>query len=303
MSMSKQNARAKAAGGYRVMDPIIKNKHADVYYRKAIDAETEKMLDVIFSELEKVYTTIRVSNAKPQGTKPSIKNIEKLIAYYKTEYLPKFLRNSERIIKKFITLAARGAKSSVSRVLRKLYGDDFAKISFDNAEYEDLLRLALKRNVGLIQNTTLQTLNNIENIVYDAVTTGQTWQSVAKDLLNQKHIAKDRIKRIARDQTGKTNEAINELSQKSAGIRFFEWRTAGDERVSTGYGGHEQLNGKIYKWGDEEHYPIIDSYGNRGLPHQRVNCRCTALAVILREDYEAKPLSDGSYEIVKGRIV
>lgn len=27
--MSKQNARAKAAGGYQVMDPIIKNKHAD----------------------------------------------------------------------------------------------------------------------------------------------------------------------------------------------------------------------------------------------------------------------------------
>ena len=107
--MSKQNARAKAAGGYQVMDPIIKNKHADVYYRKAINAETEKMLDVIFSELEKVYTTIRVSNAKPQGTKPSIKNIEKLIAYYKTEYLPKFLRNSEKIIRKFLNIARRNS--------------------------------------------------------------------------------------------------------------------------------------------------------------------------------------------------
>ena len=302
MSMSKQNVRAKAAGGYQVMDPIIKNKHADVYYRKAINAETEKMLDVIFSELEKVYTTIRISNAKPQGAKPSIKNIEKLIAYYKTEYLPKFLRNSEKIIRKFLNIARRNAGNSIRRVMRKLYGDDF-KVFFDSEAYQQAFELMINRNVGLIQNTTLQTLNNIENIVYDAVTTGQTWQSVAKDLLNQKHIAKDQIKRIARDQTGKTNEAINELSQKSAGIRFFEWRTAGDERVSTGYGGHEQLNGKIYKWGDEEHYPIIDSYGNRGLPHQRVNCRCTALAVILREDYEAKPLSDGSYEIVKGRIV
>ncbi len=29
MSMSKQNARAKVVGGYQVMDPIIKNKHAD----------------------------------------------------------------------------------------------------------------------------------------------------------------------------------------------------------------------------------------------------------------------------------
>ncbi len=283
------------------MEPIIKNKHADVYYRKAIDAETDKMLEAMFTELEKVYAPIRVSNAKPQGQKPSVTNVRKLIEYYKKEYLPKFMRNSEKIIRKFLNIARKNAGNSIRRVMRKLYGDDF-KVFWDNEASQQAFELMINRNVGLIQNTTLQTLNNIENIVYDGVTTGQTWKTVASDLSNQKHIAKDRIKRIARDQTGKTNEALNEIAQKSAGIKFFEWQTAEDERVSTGYGGHKQLNGKIYKWDDVEHYPIIDSYGHRGLPRQRVNCRCTALAVILRKDYEAKRLSDGSYEIIKGRI-
>ncbi len=299
--VDKTNARAKAAGGYRVMQPIIKNKAADVYYRRAIEAETDKMLTAIFAKLERVYTTVKVSNAATGANKPSVSNIMKLITYYKKVYLPKFLRNAEKIIDKFINLATRNAKRSITKSMRQLYGDDFA-VNWNGKDIDDILRLIIRRNVGLIENTTLQTLNNIENIVYDGVTTGQTWGAVAKDLSTQKHISSDRIKRIARDQTGKANEALNEAAQLSAGIEFFEWRTAEDERVSTGYGGHKQLDGKIYKWGDVEHYPIIDSYGHRGLPHERVNCRCTALAVILRKDYVAKQNSDGTWRIIKGRI-
>lgn len=299
--VDKTNARAKAAGGYRVMPPIIKNKGADVYYRRAIEAETDKMLTAIFATLERVYTTVKVSNAATGANKPSVSNIMKLITYYKKVYLPKFLRNAEKIIDKFINLATRNAKRSITKSMRQLYGDDFA-VNWNGKDIDDILRLIIRRNVGLIENTTLQTLNNIENIVYDGVTTGQTWGTVAKDLSTQKHISSDRIKRIARDQTGKANEALNEAAQLSAGIEFFEWRTAEDERVSTGYGGHKQLDGKIYKWGDVEHYPIIDSYGHRGLPHERVNCRCTALAVILRKDYVAKQNSDGTWRIIKGRI-
>nr|DAQ84079.1 MAG TPA: Minor capsid component [Caudoviricetes sp.] len=283
------------------MPPIIKNKGADVYYRRAIEAETDKMLTAIFAKLERVYTTVKVSNAATGANKPSVSNIMKLITYYKKVYLPKFLRNAEKIIDKFINLATRNAKRSITKSMRQLYGDDFA-VNWNGKDIDDILRLIIRRNVGLIENTTLQTLNNIENIVYDGVTTGQTWGTVAKDLSTQKHISSDRIKRIARDQTGKANEALNEAAQLSAGIEFFEWRTAEDERVSTGYGGHKQLDGKIYKWGDVEHYPIIDSYGHRGLPHERVNCRCTALAVILRKDYVAKQNSDGTWRIIKGRI-
>jgi uncharacterized protein with gpF-like domain len=95
---------------------------------------------------------------------------------------------------------------------------------------------------------------------------------------------------------------LNEVTQRSAGIEFFEWCTAHDERVSTGKGGHKQLDGKIYKWGDTEHYPITDAYGNRGTPqNNRPNCRCVAKAVILMKEYTAKQLSDGSWEI-KGVI-
>jgi SPP1 gp7 family putative phage head morphogenesis protein len=104
---------------------------------------------------------------------------------------------------------------------------------------------------------------------------------------------------IARDQTAKATEALNMMQQADAGVEYFEWDTARDERVSTGPGGHKQLQGKIYKYGGYENYPVIDSDGNRGIPSERINCRCTALAVFLRPGWTMKQNKDGSYRPVK----
>ncbi len=296
----RQNARARGAGGFVVMPPIIKNKSAEVYYRNAIDKLTEQMLTAIVTGLERAYTSVAVMNAAPPPKIKghSVKDMEKLLNYYKIKHTPVFLKESEKIIQKWLKQSDRGIKRSITRSLQEIQGKDFV-VQFDRRRYETILRLILQRNLGLIDNTTRQTLNNIENIVYDGVTTGQPWTAVAKDLSNQKHIARDRIKRIARDQTGKLNETLNELAQRDAGIKFWCWRTVGDERVSTGYGGHKQLDGKIYKWGDVSNYPVVDSYGHRGPPHQRPNCRCTAEAIILRKGYQARQTSDGDWVIRK----
>lgn len=89
------------------------------------------------------------------------------------------------------------------------------------------------------------------------------------------------------------------MAQQENGVKFFLWRTKEDDRVSTGYGGHKQLNGKIYAWNEPENYPIIDSYGHQGLPSQRVNCRCVASPVWVLDGWTAEKQSDGSYKIVR----
>ncbi|MDR0571552.1 MAG: minor capsid protein, partial [Rickettsiales bacterium] len=116
----------------------------------------------------------------------------------------------------------------------------------------------------------------------------------------QTELSDKRIKLIARDQTAKANQVLNRIGQQEAGIEYFRWNTAHDERVSEGYGGHKQLDGKIYKWGDVENYPIINAKGERGIPSQRPNCRCDAQAVIIEDGYKAVKNKDGSYNIIKG---
>ena len=297
----KRNLQAKAAGGYVTLQPIAKNKIAEVYYRRAMTQEMERMLESMFAEIKRAYTTIPMQNAKMSDAERYTR-LRKILERLRRQYGSKLDKNAEKIIKKYMGKAADGILKSILKNMRTVYGPDYGIIDFDKRKYGRLLKARGTTNAELIKNTTSQIISNVTNITYDGVTTGQSWTAVEKDLRTQKRIAADRIKRIARDQTAKLNENLNEMSQRDAGIEFFEWMTANDERVSTGYGGHKQLDGKIYKWGDTAHYPIIDSYGHRGTPATRVNCRCSALPVVLRKDFVARQTAQGDWVITQGRL-
>lgn len=296
----KRNLQAKAAGGYVVLPPIGKNKIAEVYYRRAMTEEAERMLSAMFAAIQRAYTTIPMQNA-PLTQSMRLTRLRKILEELQKKYGEKFNRNARKIINQYIKKASTFAQGSILAQMRKLYGTEFT-INFDARKYAQALKIVAQRNALLINTTSAQLVSNVTNVTFDGVTTGQTWRRVEKDLLTQKHIAADRIKRIARDQTAKLNENLNEMAMRDAGVEFFEWATANDERVSTGFGGHKQLDGRIYKWGDSAHYPIVDTYGHRGVPGQRVNCRCTALPVILQRDYQARQTSDGDWIITKGRL-
>lgn len=288
--------RNKTLHGVLVGGDISKNAAADYYYRKAMQSEMVKFIEACYKDLSEVYAVIQVENATAKR-KPSPASVRFILNKYKGAKLEIFLKNSEKIIKKWLKMASKSTDKNIKKILSEMAGKNIA-IEYDKT-YDEALKLMVQRNVQLIRNTSTQTLTNIENIVFDSMTTGEGWYGIEQTLKSQKHIAEDRISRIARDQTAKTNQALNELAQREAGIKYFMWRTAQDERVSTGYGGHKQLNGKIYRWGDVENYPIIDSYGHRGIPAQRVNCRCIARPVWILNGYEAKQLPDGSYDVVR----
>ena len=292
--------RNKTFRGVLVGGSIAKNASADYFYRKAIDKEIQKYLDALLTDLKKVYAVFRISNsARSENASPN--GVLAVMRRYKGAKFALLMKNSRKIIEQWIKKAKRSTDKNIRKVLYEMAGKE-VKISYD-ANFDDLLNVMIEENVQLIKNVSSQTITNVESIVYDAMTTGEGWFGIEKSLKHQKEIIGDRVKRIARDQTSKTNQALSELTQRDAGVKFFMWRTAQDERVSTGKGGHKQLNNKIYKWGDVEHYPVIDSYGNQGLPARRVNCRCQALPVWILEGYVPKLQADGSYEIEKGGYV
>ena len=288
--------RNKTLQGVLVGGDISKNAAADYYYRKAMQSEMVKFIESCYKELSEAYAVIKVENATAKR-KPSPASVRFILNKYKGAKLEIFLKNSEKIIKKWLKMASKSTDRNIKKILSEMAGKQIS-IEYDKT-YDEALKMMIQRNVQLIRNTSTQTLTNIENIVFDSMTTGEGWYGTEQTLKSQKHIAQDRISRIARDQTAKTNQALNELAQREAGIKYFMWRTAQDERVSTGYGGHKQLNGKIYRWGDVENYPIIDSYGHRGTPAKRVNCRCIARPVWILNGYETKQLPDGSYKVVR----
>lgn len=292
------NRRAKMLGGYATMSPINTNKAADIYYRKSADALLEAFLNSSIREVKRHYDTVYSSNAAEPPAKSPAK-VNTAFNRIRGRHMDLFTEKAEQIVIRYVGKLGHLAKKNVQSVLQRFFGLKLA-IRYNAERYDEMLKVIIRRNVELLRNTASQVIDNVQSIVTDAMTTGQGWADIEHALNNQHDIAQNRVKRIARDQTAKATEAINVMMQRSAGAEYFEWSTSKDERVSTGYGGHKQLDGKIYRYDEPERYPIIDSYGNRGLPAQRVNCRCTALSVFITDGYRAQwSPSDECYKIVK----
>lgn len=292
------NSRAKAFGGYAVMRPIGKNKAADVYYRKSANNLLQAFFNLAVREVRESYAAVYTENAAVSNAKKSPSRVARAFQSLRGRQLDLFKDAAEKIVFRYVRKISKSAKTDVEAALSRFYGR--GSIHFDGSRYDEITRALVQWNVSLLKKTAQETIENVESIVYNAMMTGRGWADIESNLKTESGIAERRVKRIARDQTAKASEAINIFMQREAGAEFFEWSTSKDERVSTGYGGHKQLDGKIYRYGEKERYPIIDSYGNRGLPSERVNCRCTALSVFIMDGYQAKwSVSDECYRIVR----
>lgn len=176
----------------------------------------------------------------------------------------------------------------------------FIDFNSNNKEFiNNVLEPIIENNVNLITNLADEVMFKVKESVYESITANDNTKSLYNRILNLENITSKRAKLIARDQTAKIFSDINIYNQQQSGIEYFLWQTANDERVSTGKGGHKQLHNKIYKYNDKSNYPIIDAKGTKGLPAQRVNCRCTAIPVVLEKGYKLTKQDDGSYRIVK----
>ena len=77
---------------------------------------------------------------------------------------------------------------------------------------------------------------------------------------------------IARDQVGKLNGQLTEMTHTEMGLSRYRWRGVGDERERSS---HVNVEGEIFSWDDP---PLID--GERVHPGQAIQCRCFAEPVM-----------------------
>lgn len=208
------------------------------------------------------------------------------------------LENKYKVVSDYIASYVIG--EFVDKTKKDLYKNYSMGWSY---EYEKELQADIFNNTALIQDLPRKAIFEISQDVFNSVANDENKQSLEERLKTRFGITTRRAETIARDQTAKLFATMTEISQKSNGIEYYEWLTANDERVSTGKGGHKQLNHKIFKWEEEkeDRKPIIDSYGNTGKPAQRVNCRCVAIPVFVEDGY--KMVWDNSlksYKAIKG---
>jgi SPP1 gp7 family putative phage head morphogenesis protein len=140
-------------------------------------------------------------------------------------------------------------------------------------------------NVALIKDIPARIMRDVELATTRAMTSGQLWPQLAKDLEARFGYSRKRAKLIARDQVGKLYGQVNAERQQEVGIQRFKWRTVHDPRVRSE---HVELDDKVFSYDK----PLRD-----GLPGEPVNCRCWAdpqfdeilAAIDADDDDEAAP--------------
>ena len=118
----------------------------------------------------------------------------------------------------------------------------------------------VRDNAALISSQPAEVAARIEAAVAEMVPGGARWETIAAKLESEHGIATNRANLIARDQVSKYNADLNRIRQQAAGIDFFQWRGAMDNRERPA---HVALEGTVWAWAKP---PMI------GAPGEAIQC-------------------------------
>lgn len=179
-------------------------------------------------------------------------------------------------------------KRSFNHAMPQLNRGNLAPITITphTGNIELLKKMWIEKNTQLIKDIPTKALVKIRDYIYEAVSSGETIQSLSARISKEIDLTKKRAKLIARDQIAKLKSDLNRHNYLSHGITMYEWRTCGDDAVR---GSHKIMQGKICSWLDPGVYKnkITDQWKNRasiGGVQKHVGadilCRCTNIIVI-----------------------
>ncbi len=130
------------------------------------------------------------------------------------------------------------------------------------------------QNVELIKGLTPEQRGKLVSTLEKAQATGVRHESLVDKVRKITGAGLKRAKLIARDQTVTYNATVRQEQARSLGIRYYIWRTSGDQDVRPL---HKKLNGKKFSY---DNPPVTDAYGHRHNPGEDYNCRCVDEPVI-----------------------
>lgn len=173
----------------------------------------------------------------------------------------------------------------------------------NSANQEEIIAAWTDNFVNLCKSANEEIRKKVASKVSDGVLSGKNIREVRDDVRNMcASFTSTKADLIAVTEVGKLNSAIERCQCEDAGIDYYEWSAAMDGRTRES---HALMDGKICKWGDDDHYWEWETGedGKRtlvrknrtekmyhGAPGTDFRCRCVALPYVpeYEDDYEAE---------------
>jgi len=171
--------------------------------------------------------------------------------------------------------------STLKGSLKDLSGGVTFKTDFVSEGVNDAITASIASNVDLIKRIPEAYMSDITGATMRAITLGNGLQDL-KPYLSKKYQGTARqAELMCMDQVRKAYTSINTERMKSVGVSKFEWIHSGGSQHPREYHSHV-LNGNVYDMDDP---PVIDERtGEKGLPGQLPNCRCTMRPIVSFDD-------------------
>jgi SPP1 gp7 family putative phage head morphogenesis protein len=151
------------------------------------------------------------------------------------------------------------------------YGLDLT-IGFNSNATRAALSMKVKENVQLIKTMSDRHFSSLQSNVLSAITQGKRVEEIESIIDDRFSSMESNAELIARDQVGKLNGQLTEMTQTEMGLTRYRWRGVGDQRERDS---HRALEGEVFSWAEP---PIVD--GESVNPGIAIQCRCYAEPVI-----------------------
>lgn len=192
-----------------------------------------------------------------------------------------FRRQSDRLAQRMVARVDRDSSAKFGQSLRQLSQDTTLPARVLSAPgLDDVLKASVAENVALIRSISQKYLLDVQGEVMRAIQTGRGMADLAPALRRYEGVSMRRADTIARDQVSKATAAVNRTRAAGAGIRKFRWVHSKGGREPRPL--HVSYDGQTFEYANP---PVIDERtGERGLPGEAINCRCTLVPILSFDD-------------------
>lgn len=219
---------------------------------------------------------------KLSSAHPDYLEIEETLDKLRTHYHHKFLEYLEPLITQ--------NTHHIIGDINKIYQAQGFSVYHPSQVTQHLISSQIEEHLDLIKSIPSDIIQSSKQVLTQSIGSFDA-HSIYSQITQVSQASERRAELIARDQTAKAKASYNRALAQDLGFSYYTWMTSRDERVSVGKGGHEYLDKRVYSY--QEPSAIIDTYGTKGHPGQRVNCRCVAIPLLYDPDtHELKLTKD-----------
>lgn len=255
----------------KLLPPVRPNVGIKVAYRRQL----QRLVDEMARSYDRwIAATWRADPPKMALDATPAEILAKELERLGRQWRKRFDEGAEEMARHFAKRTWRRSDDALRGILRRA---NFS-VKFEmTPAMRDVFEATVQENVSLIRSIPEQYHTQVEGAVMRSVAAGRDLASLARELEERYHVARDRAVLIARDQNNKATASLQRARQTDLGLKQGIWLHSHGGKVprKTHLANHGKTFSIAEGWFDPD--PKVR---RRIMPGELINCRCVWRPVV-----------------------